>query len=105
MEVWKMPLPGLGNRMRNALVILAVLTVSLTPIVAKNADDAAILAAAENYLTSNATVITKVKYIVEQVDGDLARVRINPEDRPTRDTAWIFLKNIEGKWTGISSRA
>jgi hypothetical protein len=90
--------------MRKSLLILGLLAVTL-PQLSAESENAAILAAAESYLTANATVTTTVKYIVEQVEGDLARVRINPESRPNKDTAWIFLKKKDGKWTGISSRA
>ena len=69
--------------MRKSLLILGLLAVALPQLMA-SPEDAAILAAAESYLTANATVTTKVKFIVERVDGDLARVRINPEEKPAQ---------------------
>jgi hypothetical protein len=90
--------------MRKSLLVLGLLAAALPQLMA-SPEDAAILTAAESYLTANATVTTKVKFIVERVEGDLARVRINPEERPNKDTAWIFLKKKEGKWTGLDSRA
>jgi hypothetical protein len=90
--------------MRRSLLILGLLAVAVPQLTA-SPEDAAILTAAESYLMANATVTTKVKFIVERVEGDFARVRINPQERPTKDTAWIFLKKKEGKWTGLSSRA
>jgi hypothetical protein len=90
--------------MRKSLLILGLLAVALPELIAPP-EDAAILTAAESYLTANATVTTKIKYIVEQVERDLARVRINPTDKPNSSTAWIFLKKKEGKWTGMSARA
>jgi len=90
--------------MRKLLFIAALLAVAL-PQLRASSEDADSLTAAESYLNANATVTTKIRYIVEQVEGELARVRINPQDRPNRDTAWIFLKKKDGKWTGISARA
>ena len=90
--------------MRKLLFIAALLAVA-PPQLRASSEDADILTAAESYLNANATVTTKIRYIMEQVEGDLARVRINPQDRPNRDTAWIFLKKKDGKWTGISARA
>jgi hypothetical protein len=87
--------------MRKSLFILVLLAVALRQLIA-SPEDAAILTAAESYLAANATVTTKVKYIVEQVEGDLARVRINPQEKPARDTAWIFMKKKEGNWTGLT---
>jgi hypothetical protein len=88
--------------MRKFSLILASLAATLPQLLAES-ENVAILAAAESYMSGSATV--KVKYIVEQVEGDLARVRINPESRPNRDTAWIFVKKTDGKWTAISARA
>jgi hypothetical protein len=88
--------------MRKSLLILGLLAVALPQLMA-SPEDAAILAAAESYLKPSATVT--VKYIVEQIEGDLARVRINPADKPSSSTAWIFLRKKDGKWTAISARA
>jgi hypothetical protein len=88
--------------MRKSLLILGLLAVALPQLMA-SPEDAAILAAAESYLNTSATVT--VKYIVEQVEGDLARVRINPADKPNSSTAWIFLRKKDGQWTVISARA
>jgi len=88
--------------MKKSLLILGLLAVALPRLVAES-ENAAILAAAENYLKTSAT--TEVKYIVERVEGDLARVRINPAAKPNSSTAWIFLRKKDGKWTVISARA
>jgi hypothetical protein len=90
--------------MKKSSLILWLLAVALPRLVAES-ENAAILAAAESYLKANATVTTEVKYIVEQVEGDLARVRINPADKPNSSTAWIFLKKKDGNWKGIAARA
>jgi hypothetical protein len=90
--------------MRKWLLIPGLLAIALPQLIA-SPQDAAILTAAESYLAENATVTTKVKYIVEQVEGDLARVRINPEAKPNSSTAWIYLRKKDGKWTVISARA
>jgi hypothetical protein len=88
--------------MRKSLLIVWLLAVALPRLVAES-ENAAILAAAESYLKTSAT--TEVKYIVERVEGDLARVRINPAAKPNSSTAWIFLRKKDGKWTVISARA
>jgi hypothetical protein len=88
--------------MRKSLLILWLLAVALPRLVAES-ENAAILTAAESYLKTSAT--TEVKYIVERVEGDLARVRINPAAKPNSSTAWIFLRKKDGKWTVISARA
>jgi type II secretory pathway pseudopilin PulG len=76
---------------RKPSLILGLLAFALPNLMA-SPDNADIIRAAESYLKANATVTTEVKYIVEQVEGDLARVRVNPADKPTKSTAWIFLK-------------
>ena len=88
--------------MRKSLLILGLLAVALPQLIAST-EDAAILTAAESYLKTSAT--TEVKYIVERVEGDLARVRINPAAKPNSSTAWIFLRKKDGNWTVISARA
>jgi len=88
--------------MRKSLLILGLLAVALAQLIA-SPENNAIVAAAESYLGTNATVTTKVKYIVEQIEGDLARVRINPADKPNSSTAWIYLKKKDGKWMGIAT--
>lgn len=88
--------------MRKSSLILGLLAVALPQLLGSPENDA-IIAAAESYLAANATVTTKVKYIVEQIEGDLARVRINPADKPNSSTAWIYLKKKDGKWTGIAT--
>ena len=90
--------------MKKSSLILGLL-VSALPQLMASPENANIVAAAESYLKANATVTTEVKYIVERIEGDLARVRINPADKPNSSTAWIFLKKRDGKWTGIAARA
>jgi hypothetical protein len=89
--------------MMKLLLLFAVWSLAVVPqLCAKENEDAAIVSAAETYLRTNATVTTNVKFIVEQVEGDVVRVRINPQDKPARDTAWIFMKKKDGKWAGIT---
>ena len=87
--------------MRKAFFVLGLWAVVL-PAVFASPENAEIISAAESYLTANATVTTKVIYVVEQIEGDVARVRINPENKPSSDTAWIFVKKKDGKWTGLT---
>jgi hypothetical protein len=87
--------------MRKSLFILGLLAVTLLRLIA-SPENAAIITAAESYLKANATITTKIHFAVEKVDGDFARVKINPEDKSAGDPAWIFLKKKEGKWAGLT---
>jgi hypothetical protein len=90
--------------MKKSLLTLGLVAMALQRLLAES-ENPAILTAAESYLKASATVTTELKYIVEQIEGDLARVRINPADKPTKATAWIFLRKKDVRWTGISARA
>jgi hypothetical protein len=88
--------------MRNTLLILALLALSLPNASAKgNDDNAAIIAAAKSYVAANAGM-TKINVKVEQVADDFARVKVTPEDPAATDPAWVFLKKKDGKWTGLT---
>jgi len=88
--------------MRNALLILALLALSLPHALAKEADDhAAIIAATKSYVAANGGM-TKITVKVEQVADDFARVKVTPEDPGATDPAWVFLKKKDGKWTGLT---
>ncbi len=65
----------------------------------------AIIAESESFMAANATLTTKIKVTVEKVEGDFARARVNPQDQPAAHSAWVFLKKIQGKWTGLTVRA
>jgi hypothetical protein len=83
------------------MLILGLLAVTL-PLLIASPENAAIIAAAENYLRANATITTKIHFTVEKIDGDFARVKINPADKSAGDPAWIFLKKKNGKWAGLT---
>lgn len=89
--------------MKKSLLILGLLAATLPQLIASS-ENAAIVTEAERFLVENATVTTKINFTVEKIDGDFARVRINPKDAPG-DPAWIFLQKKEGKWTGLTVRA
>jgi hypothetical protein len=85
------------------LLILAVLAVALPQLFASS-EDTAIVTEAERFLMENATVTTKIDFTVEKIEGDFARVRINPKDAPG-GPAWIFLQKKADKWSGLTVRA
>ncbi|MDP9098403.1 MAG: hypothetical protein M3N48_05340 [Verrucomicrobiota bacterium] len=87
--------------MRQSLLILGMLAAAL-PQLAASPENAAIVTAAETYLKANASITTKINFTVEKIDGDFARVKINPQDKSAADPAWMFLKKKEGKWTGLT---
>lgn len=85
------------------LLLFAFWSLAVVPqVFAKGNEDAAIISAAESFLTENATITTKINFTVEKVEGDFARVRINPQDKAAADPAWIFLKKKDEKWTGLT---
>jgi hypothetical protein len=90
------------SRMRNALLILAILGSSLTHTFAKESEDnAAIIAATKSYVAASSSM-TKITVTVEQIDGDFARVKVAPENASAADPAWVFLKKKDGNWTGLT---
>ena len=89
--------------MKKSLLILGLLAAALPQLIG-SPENAAIVAEAESFLTANATVTTKINFTVEKVEGDFARVKINPKDAPAAPSAWIFLQKKEGKWTGLTVR-
>lgn len=89
--------------MKKLLLTLGVLLAALSQLVA-SPENTAIVTEAERFLLENATVTTKINFTVEKVEGDFARVRINPKDAPG-GPAWIFLQKKAGKWSGLTVRA
>ncbi len=89
--------------MKKSLLILGMLVAALPQLIASS-EDTAIVTEAERFLAENATVTTKINFTVEKIEGDFARVRINPKDAPG-GPAWIFLQKKAGKWSGLTVRA
>jgi hypothetical protein len=89
--------------MKQLLLILGVLAAALPQLIASS-ENAAIVTEAERFLIENATARTKINFTVEKIEGDFARVRINPKDAPG-GPAWIFLQKKAGKWRGLTVRA
>ncbi len=88
--------------MRKSFLILVVLTVSLTQVFAKEAEDnAAIVAATKSYVAANSGTI-KITATVEKVEGDFARVKVSPQDSTATDPAWVFLRKKDGHWMGLT---
>jgi hypothetical protein len=59
----------------------------------------AITAAAKTYLSRFENIkLGEDNVIVEQVEGDFARVRIFPEEPANADPAWVFLQKRNGDW-------
>ena len=90
--------------MRRSLLLLAMLAAASAQVMASPENDA-IIAESESFMAANATLTTKIKVTVEKVEGDFARARVNPQDQPAAHSAWVFLKKIQGKWTGLTVRA
>ena len=67
---------------------------------AQAGETAAIEAAARNYVVANSG-ITQMTVIVERVEAKFARAQVTPDDGAT-DPAWVFLKNNQGRWTGLT---
>lgn len=81
-----------------------MLAVVLPQLMASPENDA-IVAESESFMAANATLTTKIKVTVEKVEGEFARARVNPQDQPAAHSAWVFLKKVQGKWTGLTVRA
>jgi hypothetical protein len=86
------------TRLTFAVLLLASLAVP--DAMAKDDDNAAIIAAAKSYVAANASM-AKITVTVEQIADDFARVKVAPEDTKAADPAWVFLKKKEGKWAGL----
>ena len=82
------------------LLVLCALIVGLASLLIADDEKPAIIAATKSYVTSN-SAITKINVTVEAVDGDYARVKIEPQEAGATDPAWVFLKKKDGKWTGL----
>jgi hypothetical protein len=88
--------------MRTSLVVLALLSLSITQLFARETEDkVAIVAATKSYVAAHSGM-TKITVTVEQIEGDFARVKVAPENPHATDPAWVFLKKTDGKWTGIT---
>ena len=85
--------------MRTLLVVCALI-VGLANLLGAEDEKAAIIAATKSYVASN-SAITKINATVEAIDGDYARVKIEPQQTGATDPAWVFLKKKDGKWTGL----
>ena len=86
--------------MRTFSLIVLLLVALLSPSFGKGAEDDAIIAATKSYVSASSGM-TKIIATVEQVEGDFARVKVEPEDKNTADPAWVFLQKKDGKWTGL----
>ncbi len=86
--------------MRKLLLLCAVL-VRLTTLLCADDEKAAIIAATKSYVAAN-SAITQIKATVEAIEGDFARVKIEPEKTGVTDPAWVFLKKKDGKWTALT---
>lgn len=80
-----------------------MLAVASPQLIASPENDA-IIAESERFMAANATLTTKIKVTVEKVEGDFARARVNAQDQSAAPPAWVFLKKIQGKWTGLTAR-
>ena len=89
------------NGMKKVL-LLSVLFVALANLLGAEDEKAAIIAAAQSYVTANVTVTIKITLTVEAIESDFARVRMAPEEAGKGDPAWVFLQKKEGKWTGLT---
>ncbi|HEX8077845.1 MAG TPA: hypothetical protein VF511_08525 [Chthoniobacterales bacterium] len=86
--------------MKKFLVVVVVLLTALIPRSLAEDDKAAIVAATKSYVAAN-SAITKINATVEAVEGDFARVKVEPQQTGATDPAWVFLKKTDGKWTGL----
>jgi len=85
--------------MRTLFLLCAVLFV-LTKLNAAADEKADIIAATKIYVAAH-SAISKINATVEAIDGDFARVKIEPQEAGATDPAWVFLKKKDGKWTGL----
>ena len=89
--------------MKNLLSLFVLFALVMSPeAFAKADEDAAIIAAAQAFVTANATVTTKITLTVEAIESDFARVKMAPEEAGKGDPAWVFLQKKDGKWTGLT---
>jgi hypothetical protein len=82
------------------LLLLGALIAGLANLLGAEDEKAAIIAATESYVAAN-SAISKINATVEAVDGDYARVKIEPQQTGATDPAWVFLKKKDGKWTAL----
>ncbi len=83
------------------LTILLLCSTLATTAFAQADSKAAIVSAAQKYVAAN-SAISKVRVAVEKVDGNYARAKATPADASAADAAWVFLKNQNGSWTGLT---
>lgn len=86
--------------MRNLLTLVVFAVCAVSTSVASDAKSA--IAAATKTYVSTSSGMTQVKVTVEKVDGDYARAKVTPSDPSQTDPAWVFLKNKNGTWTGLT---
>jgi hypothetical protein len=82
------------------LLLSGVLLVAVANLLIADDEKAAIIAATQSYVAAT-SAISKINATVEAVDGDFARVKIEPRETGATDPAWVFLKKKDGKWTGL----
>jgi hypothetical protein len=80
-------------------LLVAALLVCAGSLVA-GGDEQAIIAATKKYLAAE-SYTAPMKIEVEKVEGDYARVMVEPKDKQT-DGALVFLKREKGIWRGLT---
>ena len=103
LEVFRTKDENVGMKTRNPLAfsVSLLLTAGLaliSPAIAGN-DDQAIIAATKKYLAAQ-SYPADMKITVEKVDGDYARVGVEPKKKDM-DGATAFLKREHGTWKGL----
>ena len=86
--------------MKHLLTLVIVAVCGASTCLASDAKTA-IAAATKSYVSSSSGM-TQVKVTVEKVEGDYARAKVTPNDAAQTDSAWVFLKNKKGTWTGLT---
>lgn len=85
--------------MKSILLIFLCMTLAATSFASP--EKSAIVAATKSYVASNSG-ISQVMVTVEKIDGDYARAKVTPSGGAVADSAWVFLKNKSGTWTGLT---
>ena len=83
------------------LLLLCAVFIGLASLLCAEDEKAAIIAATQSYVAAN-SAITKINATIEAVEGDLARVKIEPQEAGAADPAWVFLQKRDGKWAGLA---
>ncbi len=87
--------------MNRLLSILLLVVCAGTCCLAADDPKAAIAAATKSYVAQTSGM-SGVKVTVEKVDGNYARAKVAPAQAGETDPAWVFLKNKNGTWTGLT---